>query len=993
MRGVGVTETSRVFVSHTSDMARFPLGRSFVQAALDAVARAGMVPVDMRYFAARDGKPEDYCRERVVGCEIYVAVVGFRYGSRVPGGAMSYTELEFEAATTAGRPRLVFLLDKAAGLPPGFADADSAVVEAFRQRLRDAGLIVRAFTSDADLELELFHALTAIPRPGPLAVRYSLPPDTAAFTGRDGELDRITAAVTGAVRAGGLVAIHAIDGMPGVGKTALAVHVAHLVQDRFPDRQLFIDLHGHTPGQDPVPPEVALAGLLTAVGVDARYLPEDLEGRTNLWRDRMAGQRALLVLDNAASSAQIAPLLPGGDDCLVLVTSRRHLGDLPGAAVSVPLDALPPDQAQSMFLQLAPRAADAPAATVPELLRLAGDLPLAISLLARVYARHPSWTLADLIRETKASMLTLAAEKDSVAAAFDVSYRYLIPGQRRFFRRLGLHPGTTVDVYAAAALAGIGLREAGDHLDALHGEGLLTEVSYRRYGMHDLIRRYAQDRAAVELAAHRDEWLGHLLDYYQYTAAIAEGRLARQTRTTPAPAVLTSPPAAVPDLPDSTQALAWARAERANLIACLDHATRTGQGARIVALSAGIVSLLRNDGPWAAAITCHATAAQAAQRLGDRLGEAAALNNLGAVRRVTGDYPGAVEALTEALGISRDLGDRLGQANALSNLGAVRQMKGDYPGAVEALTEALGISRDLGDRLGQANALSNLGVVRRLTGDHPGAVEALTEALGISRDLGDREGQANALRNLGTIRQLTGDYAGAVEALTEALGISRDVGDRLGQANVLIYLGAVRYMTGDCPGAAGILEEALGIYRDIGNRVGEANALNELGIVRQLTGDYPGAVQAQEEALGIYRDVGGRSGQADALSELGIVRQLTGDYPGATEALTEALGIYRDIGNRHGEVEALNEVGTLHRVRADLGRAAACHRQALDLAREIGSSRNEAHALAGLGRCALAAGRTADAKASLRQARDIFQRIGAAEAAGVAAEIDALNEA
>jgi tetratricopeptide (TPR) repeat protein len=990
VRGSGAMETSRVFVSHTADMARFPLGRSFVQAALDAVARAGMVPVDMRYFAARDGKPADYCRERVAGCEIYVAVVGFRYGSQVPGGAVSYTELEFEAASTAGRPRLVFLLGEAAGLPPGFADADSAVVEAFRQRLRDAGLIVKAFTSDADLELEMFHALTAISRPAPLAVRYALPPDTAAFTGRDGELDRITAAATGA---GGVVAIHAIDGMPGVGKTALAVHVAHLLQDRFPDRQLFIDLHGHTPRQDPVPPQAALAGLLTAVGVDARYLPEDLAGRTNLWRDRMAGQRALLVLDNAASSAQIAPLLPGGDDCLVLVTSRRHLGDLPGAAVSVPLDALPPDQAQAMFLRLAPRAADVPAATIPELLRLAGHLPLAISLLARVYARHPSWILADLIRETKASMLTLAAEQNSVAAALDVSYRYLTTGQRRFFRRLGLHPGTTVDAYAAAALAGIGLREAGHHLDTLHGEGLLTEVSYRRYGMHDLIRRYAQDRAAVELAAHRDQWLGHLLDYYQSTAAIAEARLARQTRTTPAPAVLTSPAAAVPDLPDSAQALAWARAERANLIACLDHATRTGQGTRIVALTAGIVSLLRNDGPWTAAITCHANAAQAAQRLGDRLGEAGALNNLGAVRRVTGDYPGAVEALTEALGISRDLGDRLGQANALSNLGAVRQLTGDYPGAVEALTEALGISRDLGDRLGQANALSNLGAVKRLTGDYPGAVEALTEALGISRDLGDRLGQANALRNLGTIRQLTGDYAGAVEALEEALGISRNVGDRLGQANVLIYLGAGRYMTGDCPGAAGILEEALGIYRDIGDRLGQANALNELGIVRQLTGDYPGAVQAQEEALGIYRDIGGRLGQANALNELGIVRQLTGDYPGAAEALAEALGIYRDIGNRHGEMEALNEVGTLHRVRADLGRAAACHRQALDLAREIGSSQYEAHALAGLGRCALAAGRIGDAKASLRQARDIFLRIGAAEAAGVAAEIDALNKA
>ena len=184
----------------------------------------------------------------------------------------------------------MFLLEETAGLPPGFADADSAAVNGFRQRLRDAGLIVKAFTSAADLELELFHALTAFPRPAPLAVRYSLPPDTAAFTGRGGELGRITAAVTDATGAGGVVAIHAIDGMPGVGKTVLAVHVAHLLQDRFPDRQLFIDLHAHTPGQEPVPPEVALAGLLTAVGVDAGNLPEDLEGRTNLWRDRMAGQ-------------------------------------------------------------------------------------------------------------------------------------------------------------------------------------------------------------------------------------------------------------------------------------------------------------------------------------------------------------------------------------------------------------------------------------------------------------------------------------------------------------------------------------------------------------------------------------------------------------------------------------------------------------------------------------------------------------------------------
>ena len=247
---------------------------------------------------------------------------------------------------------------------------------------------------------------------GAVAATRTLPSDIASFTGREPELRELMSVAAGPDGRGG---VHTIGGMPGVGKTALAVHAAHLLQDRFPDRQLFIDLHAHTPGQEPISPDAALAGLLTAVGVDASYLPESLEGRAGLWRDRMAGQRALLVLDNAAGTDQVAPLLPGGESCLVLVTSRRHLGDLPGVIVPMLLEAVPPDQAQAMFLRLAPRAAESAAAL--ELVRLAGNLPLAISLLARVYARHPSWSLTDLTRETKASLLTLVAEKDSVAAA------------------------------------------------------------------------------------------------------------------------------------------------------------------------------------------------------------------------------------------------------------------------------------------------------------------------------------------------------------------------------------------------------------------------------------------------------------------------------------------------------------------------------------------------------------------------------------------------
>ena len=177
--------TGQVFVSHTSDLAQVPEGRSFVQAVLDAVSRAGMAPVDMRYFAAREGKPADYCRARVRECEVYVAVIGWRYGSMVPGEAVSYTELEFEEASAVGLPRLVFLLDDAADLPGVLADPDRGAVAGFRQRLCGAGLVVRGFDSDAGLELEVFHALTEAAggrRPGARAVRYSVPPDTAVFS-------------------------------------------------------------------------------------------------------------------------------------------------------------------------------------------------------------------------------------------------------------------------------------------------------------------------------------------------------------------------------------------------------------------------------------------------------------------------------------------------------------------------------------------------------------------------------------------------------------------------------------------------------------------------------------------------------------------------------------------------------------------------------------------------------------------------------------------
>jgi tetratricopeptide (TPR) repeat protein/transcriptional regulator with XRE-family HTH domain len=785
---------------------------------------------------------------------------------------------------------------------------------------------------------------------GVAAATRTLPRDVASFTGRRRELSELVDAVAGA---GGVVSIHAIGGMAGIGKTAFAVHAAHRLAERYPDGQIFLPLHGHTPGQLPAGPGDALVSLLLTIGVPAAQIPADLEARAALWRDRLAGRQLLLVLDDAVGSEQVRPLLPGSGGSLVLVTSRRRLSALEDAR-TISLDTLPPGEAAGLLVRLAVRPGLSSAdPAVREITRLCGFLPLAIGMLARQLRHHPAWSPAGRAAELADAvdrLDLLATENLSVAAAFGLSYADLAPDQQRLFRRLGLHPGAEVDGYAAAALDGTGLAAARRGLEALYDQYLLTEPTPGRYRMHDLIREHARTLAdRLDRDDDRDQAASRLLDYYQHTAARADALLARQVRTAPAAGTMRAP---VPVLSGGEQALAWARAERASLLACLDHATAAGQHARVIALTTGLAGLMEHDGPWAESITRHVTAVQAA----------------------------------------RDLGDRRGQAGVLTSLGDVRRLTGDYPGAARDLEEALGIYRELGDGPGQAGALTNLGIVRQLTGNWPAAARALEEALSIYRDTGGRRGQAYTLTYLGRMRLTAGDYPGSARDLAEALGIHRDTGDRLGQAGALTSLGRVRRLTGNYPAGTGDLEEALGIHRDLGYRLGQAHALTDLGDVRRAAGDYPGAARDLAEALVIYRDLGDRLGQAEALTFLGSARRAAGDYPGAAGDLEEALVIYRELGSRGAEVEALNEAGTLSRARGDLGHARSYHQQALDLARQIGRAWGEAHALAGLGRCARVAGQAAEAENRLRQALEIFQRIGAADAADVSAELDARSE-
>jgi hypothetical protein len=370
-------KTGQVFVSHTSDMEQIPKGRSFVQAALDAVGRARMAPVDMRYFAARDGRPADYCRQQVRECEIYVAVVGFRYGSLVAGEAVSYTELEFLTASEAGLPRLIFLLEEAA-CPPGLGDSDRDAVTGFRRRLAEAGLIVRAFSSSDGLELEVFHALSELaddmpPRHGSSARAtgvpgiWNVPSRNADFTGRAAVLRRLHEDLSADGRA--VVVPRALYGMGGVGKTQTALEYAHRFKGDY-------DLVWWIPAEQPQAINLALANLSARLGLQAGDDAADAAGVALEHLRRDTAGRWLIIFDNAEDPAGLEPFLPAGSGH-VIVTSRNHAWTR--YAEPVELDVFSKDEGIAHLIRHVPGLAAEDAARIATAV---GDLPLAIEQAA-----------------------------------------------------------------------------------------------------------------------------------------------------------------------------------------------------------------------------------------------------------------------------------------------------------------------------------------------------------------------------------------------------------------------------------------------------------------------------------------------------------------------------------------------------------------------------------------------------------------------------------
>ncbi len=771
------------------------------------------------------------------------------------------------------------------------------------------------------------------------AASRTLPRDVAAFTGRQDELARLVARCADAAGDGGVVSVHAIGGMAGIGKTTFAVHAAHRLAESFPDGQFFLPLHAHTPGQRPVGPADALASLMLTAGVPAAQIPPGTDARAARWRDHLAGKKVLLVLDDAAGHEQVRPLLPGTPGSLVLITSRRRLAALDDAAV-VSLDTLTPGEAAGLLARLAGRAdVTAGDAAVRELAALCGYLPLAIGMAGRQLAHHPAWSAADLATDLAAAkdrLELMAAENLSVAASFGLSYHDLDDGQQRLFRLLGLHPGPDIDAYAAAALDGSSLAAARRCLEALYDQHLISEPARGRYRLHDLLREHARTLAAADDPAACDAAVGRLLDYYVHTSWAA-GQHFPAWMIIEGPSLPGSPPASAPPVSTRRQAAGWLETERTNLHAAAGYAAVSGRLLHAMLLPAAIDGFLDARGHWDQGLVLDQAALTAARQVGDRPSQAQALLLLSFRYVVTEDHAAAAAAQHQALELYRDLGDRVGQATALTAIGIQRSITGDYPAAAAALRQGLELFRGLGHRRGQGDALDGLGAVHCDTGDYPAAAACHQQALELFRDIGYQHGQGEALGYLGAVQQLAGNYPAATAALRQGLELFRDLDVPFQQALVLTELAAVQRLAGDYPAAAASSQQALSLYRDLRAPRDQAFALNELGLVQQMTGDYPAAAANHQQALELCLAVGNRLGQAETLNCLGELASRTADGRQARDYHAQALAIARDLGTPPEEARALEGIGHSHLHDDNPAQAAAPLQDALAIYQRIES--------------------------------------------------------
>ncbi|MFF3751787.1 BTAD domain-containing putative transcriptional regulator [Streptomyces sp. NPDC002018] len=662
------------------------------------------------------------------------------------------------------------------------------------------------------------------PAAPPAPVPRQLPAPPPMFTGRNRELARLGKLLEPRAERGGTVVISAIGGSGGIGKTWLALRWAHSRQEHFPDGQLYADLRGFSPSGPPVPAAVAVRAFLEALGAPPGSIPADPDAQAALYRSLTAGKRLLILLDNARSTTQVLPLLPGSPTCTVLVTSRHQLTGLTAAHGGTPLtlDVLTETEALELLTRHlgAARITDEPEAAAT-LLRHCAGLPLAISILAARATTNPALTLAALAAElheaaTRLDALDAGETATDLRAVFASSYEALDAPTARVFRLLGLAPGTDIGLPAAASLTGLPPSRLRAHLRTLHAAHLVQEYTPRRYTCHDLLRAYATELSRTfDTEAERDTALDRLLDHYVHSAYAADRLLLphRDPLALPAP-----PDGVVPEqLGDRDEAMEWFTREHTVLNAAVEQAARLRRDTRVWRLAWATLTFQSRRGHWHEVESVQRAALAAAVRLDDRSAQAECRRGLAWALAQTARSDEARRQLELSLALSADLGDDTGRAHAHLTLSWVCGLEGDEQAAFRHDLLALDLFTAAGHRSGRARALNAVGWDRIQHGDYRQAVVDCEEALALQRELDDERGQAGTWDTLGYAYQRIGDYGNAKECYRRSLRLNRALGHRFNEAETLVHLGETHHATGAVPAAREAWQQALTILIGIGH--------------------------------------------------------------------------------------------------------------------------------------------------------------------------------
>ncbi|MEU9128802.1 tetratricopeptide repeat protein [Kitasatospora sp. NPDC048540] len=729
---------------------------------------------------------------------------------------------------------------------------------------------------------------------------HQLPGDVRNFVNRVADLGRLDSVLSQGMQDLQAATACVIVGTAGVGKTSLAVHWAHLVRDRFPDGQLYVNLRGYDPGA-PVTAYQALDRFLKALHVTPGEIPSDLDDRTSLFRSIIADRRLLILLDNAATVGQVRPLLPGTSESLVLITSRSRLSGLVArnGAYRITVETLPEEEAVNLLrattssYRFEDRQED-----LQELARLCARLPLALRIAAERAASRPHMPLSELIRDLQdeselweALSVENDEEADAVRTVFAWSYRALTEDAARLFRLLGLHPGPDFRGQAAAALADIPVGQTRHLLDALTGAHLLEQTMPDRYKFHDLLRAYASDQAHSEesgddqIAARR-----RVLEWYLHTAAsapLASALFIRQPVLDPL-----SQGVALPRLSSHSEAVDWYKSEWENLSTAIRMAKSSGLGG--IAWKLFMAQYRLNDFVHSIDDMMGESqiALEAARQAQDLYGEAEVLHIQGIIFE-WGHHQisNALSRYQASLEIRQEIRDQVGQGISLNYIGFAHAHARRFLEAEPFYRRAIALFESCNDRSRLLVVERNLATIAFNLGRFEEAKALCNGTLGEDRAAGMKFGELASLRIIAQVSLATGDFA-------EALRISSEIATEAQGLSSPLYEGSSLILSGEAQCGLGSFEDALisfhrsaTLYRQLGIRVDEAVAINGAGRAYYGLGRLQDAISFHRRSVAVCRECDERWHLARSLNDLAMAVAASGDNDEAQQFWAEALSL------------------------------------------------------------------------------------------------------